>query len=231
MNSNTKIEEVDRIIAVYRNYDPKLEKWSDKNIGNQLIYVERFQKLTKMIKSKKINFENKQILDIGCAGGNLIPLLKRFGIGEENISGIDIREERIKEAKIHFPSSNFKLMDASKMNFEENSFDCVVTFTLFSSVLSKSIRKQISNEILRVLKPKGYVLYYDSRFNNPFNKDVLKMNINDIDYIFPSMEKYIKRITVLPPVVRRLGALSQIIYPALSKIKILNTHYLGLFRK
>ena len=32
MNSNTKIEEVDRIIAVYRNYDPKLEKWSDKNI-------------------------------------------------------------------------------------------------------------------------------------------------------------------------------------------------------
>ena len=72
MNSNTKIEEVDRIIAVYRNYATKLEKWSDKNIGNQLIYVERFQKLTKMIKSKKINFKNKQILDIGCAGGNLI---------------------------------------------------------------------------------------------------------------------------------------------------------------
>ena len=231
MNSKTKIEEVERIIAVYRNYANKLEKWSDKNIGNQLIYIERFQKLTKMIRSNKINFKNKQILDIGCAGGNLIPLLKRFGVGEENICGIDIREERIKEAKIHFPSSKFKLMDASKMNFKENSFDCVVTFTLFSSILSKSIRKQISNEILRVLKPKGYVLYYDSRYNNPFNKDVLKMNINDINYIFPSMEKYLRPITVLPPIIRRLGAFSQNIYPTLSKIKILNTHYMGLFRK
>ena len=66
--------------------------------------------------------------------------------------------------------------------------------------------------------------------NNPFNKDVLKMNIDDINYIFPSMERYLKRITVLPPVMRRLGALSKIIYPTLSKIKILNTHYLGLFR-
>ena len=54
MNSNTKIEEVERIIAVYRNYANKLEKWSDKNIGNQLIYIERFQKLTKMIRSTKL---------------------------------------------------------------------------------------------------------------------------------------------------------------------------------
>jgi len=230
MNSNTKIEEVDRINSVYRNYATKHEKWSDKNIGNQLIYEERFQKLAKMIKSNKINFQNKQILDIGCAGGNLIPLLIRFGMGEKNICGIDIREERINDAKILFPSSNFKLMDASKIKFKENSFDCVVAFTLFSSILSKSIRKKISSEILRVLKPKGYVLYYDSRFNNPFNKDVLKMNKNDIDYIFPSMAKYLKRITVLPPVIRRLGALSKITYPTLSKIKILNTHYLGLFR-
>ena len=227
-------KEKNRIVEVYDMYmnDSLLHnRWSDENLGNKIIYHERYQHIVKLLNDFKINLENKNILDIGCAGGNIFPLLKDLGIDEKNINGIDIRSNRIKDAKKLFPKSKLNIMDATKLDFNGNSFDIIITFTLFSSILEKNFRKKIANEILRVLKPGGVILYYDLRYNNPFNRNVLKMSYDEINDLFPNMIKKLDLVTVIPPLIRIIGGMADNIYPILSKLKFLNTHYLGLLIK
>ena len=231
MQSPNSIPETDRIKNVYDKYIEKYDKWSENNLGNQLIYAERLMHIISLLKNHKIRLAGKKILDIGCAGGALFPILNDLGVSSRNINGIDIRANRIEDAKRMFPKSNLKVMDARNLEFFDNTFDIIITFTLFSSILQNTFRKQIAKEMIRVLKPDGIILYYDFRYNNPFNKNVLRMNDYDINILFPHMEKTLQLITVLPPLIRNMSYLSKIIYPTLSKIQFIKTHYIGLFRK
>ena len=108
---------------------------------------------------------------------------------KKNIYGIDIRQNRIDHAKKIYPSVKFLKMDARNIKYPDNKFDFINTFTLFSSIKDSKSRKQISNEIQRVLKPNGLILYYDLRYANPINQNVVPIDQKEIDYMFPKNEK------------------------------------------
>ena len=146
-----------------------------------------------------------------------MPILKKFGAAEKNLHGIDLREDRLSYAKKRFPKSSFNLMDARNINFNDSSFDMVISFTLFSSVLNMDYRKQIAREMVRVLKPRGVILYYDFRYNNPFNRNVMKLDIKIWKSLFPNMKMELT-LLLLPPLVRLFGGLAKLFYPILSKI-------------
>ena len=196
-----------------------------------MISKERLYYANKLLNNINVDLKNKKILDVGCAGGNTVKLMMSLGANEKNIYGIDIRKNRIEHAKMMYPSAKFFKMDARNIKYPDNKFDFINIFTLFSSIKDSKSRKQISNEIQRVLKPNGLILYYDLRYANPINQNVVPIDQKEIDYMFPKMKKIIKLITVMPPLVRSLGAFTISIYPILSKISILRTHYIGLFRK
>ena len=181
------MNEKDRINNIYRDYyrdRTSLEKWSNQKLSNQLIEKERFQAIKDLFHFNSINLMNKMVIDIGCAGGNTMQILKKFGASEKNLHGIDLREDRLSYAKKRFPKSNFNLMDARNINFNDSSFDMVISFTLFSSVLNIEYRKQIAREMARVLKPRGVILYYDFRYNNPFNRNVMRVRYKDIKSLY-----------------------------------------------
>ncbi len=50
-----------------------------------------------------ISIKNKNILDVGCAGGGTIKLLKKLGSLEQDISGIDIRKATLLQIKEVYP--------------------------------------------------------------------------------------------------------------------------------
>ena len=122
-------------------------------------------------------------------------------------------------------------MDARNIKFNDSSFDMVISFTLFSSVLNMDYRKQIAREMVRVLKPRGVILYYDFRYNNPFNRNVMKVSYKDMKSLFPNMKMELTLVTVLPPLVRLFGGLAKYVYPILSKIPFLYSHHVGLIKK
>ena len=223
-----------KIIKVYKNYDANksfAEKWSSLNLGNKVIEQEKLDELKEILDESNLKLFDKQILDIGCAGGGTMRLSLKLGAKEKNIHGIDIREERVVEAKENFINSNISVMDARKLNYPDEYFDIIIIFTLLSSILSTKYRIQISKEINRLLKPNGYVLYYDFRYGNPFNRNVRKVSYQDIEQIFPKMNKKLRLITLLPPFARILKGPAIKLYPYLSKFSLLKTHYLGLFKK
>jgi len=88
---------------------------------------------------------NAKVLDVGCGGGSLINFL-RLGFKPENLTGIDILEERILEAKRRFPNINFVHGDASHMAFPDETFDIVTESTMFVQLTDDALAHQISNE-------------------------------------------------------------------------------------
>ena len=234
MSRHRKKNEINRILRVYNRYmdqSRSKNKWSSSNTGNRIIYNERRSNISQIIHDLDIRLTSKNILDVGCAGGNIFNLLQNLGAKDENIYGIDVRNDRLKEAKKLFPASNFMQMDARELHFDDATFDIVFTFTIFSSIIEKEIRMEIADEIYRVLKPNGIIIYYDIRYDNPFNSNIKKMTHDDIKYFFPNMIIKLKPITILPPFIRALGKTSIALYPFLAKLDFLKTHYIGHFTK
>ena len=85
--------------------------------------------------------------------------------------------------------------------------------------------------LARVLRVGGGVLWYDFRFNNPANRNVRGMGRRSIIRLFPNFELRLQSLTLLPPLARRLGPLTSVLYPALARLPFLRTHWLGLLKQ
>ena len=129
------------------------------------------------------------------------------------------------------PGADVRLGDASALPWDNAVFDVVVQSTVFSSVIDAAMKWSIAGEMLRVLKPGGFILWYDFRYNNPWNPHVRGVGWREIKSLFPDRRRRLRRATLAPPLARRLVPLTWIGSLALEGLRFLNTHYIGLFRK
>jgi ubiquinone/menaquinone biosynthesis C-methylase UbiE len=174
----------------------------------------------------------KKILEIGCGNGGLLRDFIEWGARPENISGIELIPERIAEAKTLCPQTiSIQQGNAAEIGFPDETFDLVVQSTVFTSVLDAKIKRKIASEMRRVLKPSGLIIWYDFSVDNPKNKNVKGVNAREIRRLFEECDIYLKRITLAPPIVRRLAAHSWFLCYLLSQFPFLCTHYIGVIKK
>jgi ubiquinone/menaquinone biosynthesis C-methylase UbiE len=136
--------------------------------------------------------------------------------------------ERIAEVRQRCPDLHFQCANAEQLEFPEASFDLVLLFTVFSSILDGQMARNVACEVTRVLKPGGAVLWYDFRYDNPRNPNVRGMTRRHIGTLFPGFQMHLHTITLFPALARRLGHLTSLLYPVLAAMPPLRTHYLGL---
>ena len=161
-------------------------------------------------------------------------MLREFlplGAQPENLHGIDLLSDRIESAKSISPNIDFRCGSAETIPYDNNMFDIVMQFTVFTSIMDVGMKKKIASEMLRVLKPHGIILWYDYHMDNPKNPDVKGVKKREIYELFPGCDIYLKRITLAPPLTRVIAPYSWLLCYLLEKLKILNTHYLGVIRK
>jgi len=114
-------------------------------------------------------FYEKKVLEIGCGAGLVSSHIAKSGA---NLTAIDITENAINMTKKRFQLSGLNAsiirMNAEKMEFEDQTFDYVVTW----GVIHHSGNMQsILDEIYRVLKPSGQA------FIMVYNKNSLRYQI------------------------------------------------------
>jgi ubiquinone/menaquinone biosynthesis C-methylase UbiE len=102
-----------------------------------------------------------RILEVGCGSGHILERFREFGVA--HCFGIDLLENRIKQAKHQYPHLSLTVADGISLPFPDDSFDCVVQFMCLSSILSPPVREKIASEMWRVLRPDGCLLCYDFR--------------------------------------------------------------------
>ncbi len=231
---NERKNEIERIIAAYerRKEIVPSQLYSFFNMSNLFLIQKREQEILKIFKRYKItSLEGKEILDVGCGTGGELRNFIRYGAQPENLYGIDLLPDRIELAKRLTPNINFKCGDASNLPYEDESFDIVIQFVVFTSILDKDMKKSIASEMLRVNKPNGIIIWNDFHVNNPKNPDVRGIKKKEIYELFSNCDIYFKRVSLAPPLTRTIAPLSWLVCYFLEKMKIFNTHYLAVVRK
>jgi SAM-dependent methyltransferase len=176
--------------------------------------------------------ESMRILEVGCGSGFWLREFVRWGARPENIFGVDLLPERIAQARQLCPLAvSLSCQNASDLGNLDASFDLVLQSTVFTSILDEAMKRKVAAEMLRVLRPKGIVVWYDFHVDNPSNPDVRGIGRREIARLFPGCALHMKKLTLAPPLGRPLARMSAFLYGAASAIKPLCTHYLGIIRK
>lgn len=228
-------DEVERLHRVYRGYDADpatSHRWSDENRGNRAIADQRRTRSRSLLQRQwRWPVQDTRILEVGCGSGRALADVFGDELGRSPMVGVDLSEERLRAASARVPEVALVRAEGSAMPFPPAHFDLVVAFTVFSSVRNERLAQRMADEVDRVLQPGGAVLWYDMRWRNPANPHTRAMARRSVRALFPGFIAHLEPITVLPPLARRLGRLTDGVYGALARARPLNSHYLGLLRK
>ncbi len=173
-----------------------------------------------------------QLVEVGCgAGGNLQEWL-RLGLRPEHLTGCELLPERLAQAREVLPV-NVRLVagDASTLDIAPASQDLVLQATVFSSLLDDAVQQQLAEAMWRWLKPGGHVLWYDFTMDNPRNPDVRGVPLRRVQALFPQGRIHAQRITLAPPIARRVCALHPALYSVFNALPWLRTHRLAWIQK
>ena len=168
--------ERDRICKVYAAREEKrfLYDWHRPEIGHQKGEKETVI-ASLLAKSYGTNLGEADVLDVGCGSGGFLRTLVEWGAQPSRLFGTEFLEDRLQIARNCSPSDiNYHLGDLS--GFLPETFDLVTSHTVFSSILDEDDRMSLAKDMWRVLKPGGWLLVFDFRYNNPFNNDVRKVS-------------------------------------------------------
>ena len=171
--------------------------------------------------------QNKRLLEIGCGSGDNLLLLLTLGFHPENLVGNELLEERVIRARRLLPAGiQILLGDASELELEKNSFDIVFQSTVFTSILDDDFQNKLADHMWSLVKPGGGVLWYDFVFNNPRNPDVKGVSIKRIREMFPEGEIKVWKLTLAPPISRRVTKINPNLYALLNLLPFLRSHVL-----
>lgn len=228
-------DEITRVRRVYRGYAERgrgTREWAADNPGNRAMVDERTRTLAGLLeRSGRLPLGSRRVLDLGCGDGEVLAGLVRWGALPARLVGVDVRADALAQAHARWPEIGLDVADATALPYRDGSVDLALCFTLFTSILDDGIARQVASEVRRVLRPSGALLWYDFRVGNPWNPHVRGMSRRSIRALFPGWFASFRLVTLLPPLARRLGSLTPVLYPVLGTLPPLRTHWAGLLER
>ncbi len=173
-----------------------------------------------------------RLLDVGCGGGGHLLEFLRFGFAAEHLAGIELLPERHDRARACLPPAvDLRLGDASTADFGAGRFHVVHQSTVFSSLLDDAFQQRLADAMWRAVRPGGGVLWYDFTVDNPRNPDVRGVPSRRLRQLFPEARVDARRITLAPPIARRVARWHPVFHGALNAFLPLRTHVLAWLAK
>ena len=178
------------------------------------------------------NVSGLKLTEVGCgAGGNLLELL-RIGFAPEHLTGLELLPERHVQARRVLPAATTVWQgDAADAPVEAASQDIVLQSTVFSSLLDDAFQQRLADAMWRWLRPGGAVLWYDFTVDNPRNPDVRGVPLRRVRELFPLACIAHRRVTLAPPLARRVARVHPALYTAFNVLPLLRTHVLAWIAK
>lgn len=170
-------------------------------------------------------------LEVGCGRLGWLGDLVTWGVGERRLHGIELDAARVEQARASLPAADLRVGDAAALPWPDAAFGLVVASTVFTSVLDAAVRRRMAAEISRVLAPRGALLWYDFRVDNPRNPGVRGIGRRRIRELFPELAGEVRSLTLAPPLARRIAPRSHRLAELLGALPFLRTHLLAVLVK
>ncbi|WOI56326.1 bifunctional 2-polyprenyl-6-hydroxyphenol methylase/3-demethylubiquinol 3-O-methyltransferase UbiG [Palleronia sp. LCG004] len=131
---------------------------------------------------RKIDWNGKRVLDLGCAGGFMAEALAQRGA---EVTGIDPAEKAIEAARAHAEQSGlsirYEVGTGEKLPHEDGSFDAIVCVDVLEHVADLG---EVLSQVARVLKPGG-IFFYDTINRNPVARFAAITMAEDVLRVLP----------------------------------------------
>lgn len=214
--------------AVVRRYAKRAEGGAYSRLRPEvLIEIHEREKVISdfLRKYLKKPIEQASLLEVGCGSGDNLLGFIRLGFLPNNVAGNELLNDRALLCRRRVPE-DVKIFhgDASELGLAEQSFDIVYQSTVFTSLLDGAFQEKLAEKMWRWVKPGGGVLWYDFTWNNPVNPDVRGVPLSRIGELFPAGEIEVRRVTLAPPISRRVGGVWPPLITLLGAIPFLRTH-------
>ncbi len=181
--------------------------------------------ISEYLKKEFKGFGNLKVLEIGAGQGSNAKIFLDNGFKIENLYFNELLPERILAIRTSYPNNTIYEGNAIEIPIDDQ-FDIVFQSTVFTSILHEDDRKKLASRMLGLLKPGGIILWYDFIYNNPKNQDVRKVSVDDLKSLFKeASEIYYKKITLAPPIGRRVGY-----FYKLFNVPLLRSHILAVVK-
>jgi SAM-dependent methyltransferase len=179
-----------------------------------------------------LELESRCVLEVGCGNGSNLLELLRLGFASHHLRGIELLPERAELARAQLPAATvIHQGDALQCQVPAGSQDIVLVSTVFSSLLDDDFQQQLAQTMWRWVKPGGGVLWYDFTVNNPRNPDVRGVPVARVSALFPHGKLQTQRLTLAPPIARRVSAIAPSLYTVFNSMPWLRTHMLAWIGK
>ena len=233
--SDTDGERQRDLAAIQHAYDRyesegRYRLWDVSNPGYARMVRDRDRVLVRLLRAS-VPRANARILDLGCGDGRLASVARDGGVSIGQWTGVDLSGEAVDVAAARNPLDRFVVASVDDLAFESESFDVAIASTLFSSLPSRSFEIAAAREVSRVLVRGGWLIWYDLRYDNPRNPDVHGVSLADLGQFFPGWRRELEPMTLMPPLARRLGAATPVLYPPLHGIRALRSHLAGRLQR
>jgi SAM-dependent methyltransferase len=174
---------------------------------------------------------NIRVVDVGCGTGGFLRQLIDWGATPANLTGIELQQDRLDLARprsapeVHWHCGSLSTLPAASADF-------VSAQTVMSSLLDQELRQRMAADMWRVLKPGGWCLVFDFRYNNPRNPHVRKVTRAELDGYWPGHRQQYQTLLLAPPVGRALAALPALVTEALAGLAPpLRSHFIYMVQK
>jgi ubiquinone/menaquinone biosynthesis C-methylase UbiE len=202
--------------------------WSEPAYRFMMHALER--RVLRLLMSRSLlPLRGTEVLEVGCGTGYWLRELVKWGADPERVTGVDLMPERLRAARQRCPASVRVIgAGADALPLPAGRFDLVIQAMLFSSILDPDRRRRAAAELLRVVRPGGYILWYDFFVRRPGNRDVVPISRREISALFAGQQVTLRRATLAPPIMRLLAPHAELSCWMLERIPLLRTHFLGL---
>lgn len=228
------MDEIDRIQRRYqeRDADQLLSGfWTLANPVAVHLMQERERITLQGLKRTGLKIKEAVLLDVGCGQGQEFASFLRWGARSKNIFGVDVSAHRIEEAR-SLGIAQVNLISDTTLPFPSASFDLVIQNVVFSSIVEDSTRYALATEMLRVLRPSGWILWYDAARTNtrdPHFRDIPRV---EIEKLLPGLRWNWHPLTTHLGLLRRINAIfGERGMRAFDLIGLYKTHWLGWGQK
>ncbi len=220
-----------RIARRYRERDASAALSGFWTLRNPVVLhgaQERERVVLELLSQQRVELTGLRLLDLGCGAGGEFGHYLRWGAARSDLVGVDLMLQRLQAAQGRH-GCRFVQASGAALPFATASFDLVVQNVVFSSIVEAALRQQVAAEMLRVLRPGGWLLWYDAERTRNRDPSFRAVPRAEVERLFPGVRWQWR------PLSSDLGLATRVerwfghrALPLLDGMRVFRTHGLGL---
>lgn len=228
------MDEADRVQRRYQERDASdvlTGFWTLNNPVVLHILQERERVLLPMLAQAGVDLGSARVLDVGCGMGIEFANFQRWGATLGGLVGVDLMLPRLVAARARTGVAVVQASGAA-LPYADASFDLVCQNVVFSSIVEAGMRRATAAEMLRVLRPGGWLLWYDAHRSRATDAHFRPVPRAEVEALFPGVDWTFRTLTSDVGIAVRAQRLAGArVLPLLDGLRLLRTHVLGLGRR